>query len=380
MKQYKNKYLSNNQKNVDEVLARIPQNALVNKAFKNEGNLKFQDIGKQWGFTQKSFSNGAAYADLDNDGDLDLVINNENGPAFVYRNNAREINKNNYISIKLKGNNKNTFAIGSNMKLYADHQIFSREVMPSKGFQSSMDYKQIIGLGKITHLDSLIIIWPDLSCTKIIQPTIDTTYLIQQTTSATKYNEPSTSTSTIIDTVKNIFDKHVEDDYIDFNYERNVPEMLSREGPKAAVGDVNGDGLQDVYIGGTQNHPGQLYIQQTNGSFIKKAEPAFQQFTDFEDEAVLFFDADKDGDLDLFIGPGGNNALPNSRQTQIRFFKNDGKGNFTLDASAFPSNGCKYCSCYMLTIMIMMAIWIFCWWKKCTAKLWHQPAKLYFSK
>lgn len=330
--------LTNNQKNVDDVLAHIPQNAQENKVFKNNGNLMFQDVGKQWGFTEKSFSNGAAYADLDNDGDLDLIVNNENGPAFVYKNNARELNKNNFISIKLKGEKENTFAIGSIIKLYANNQIFTRSIMPSRGFQSSMDYKQVIGLGKLTSVDSMEVIWPNLTYTKIVRPAVDTTYTIQQPASAIKYNEGTPSFITMLDTTHNVFDKHVEDDYIDFNYERNVPELLSRQGPKATVGDVNGDGLQDVFIGGTQDHPGQIYIQQTNGNFIKKDEPALQQFVDFEDEAVLFFDADKDGDLDLFIGPGGNNNPPNSRQTQIRFFRNDGNGNFKLDASAFPSN------------------------------------------
>ena len=331
--------LSNNQKNVDEVLDHIPQNALVNKAFKNKGDLTFEDVGKSWGFTQTSFSNGAAYADLDNDGDLDLIINNENGPAFIYKNNAREINKNNFIGIQLKGGKQNTFAIGSVIKLYANNQIFSREIMPNRGFQSSMDYKQIIGLGSLKAIDSIIIIWSNLSYTKIIKPAIDTVYNIQQADLAKKYNEIPSSFKTLLDTLHNIFDKHIEDDYIDFNYERNVPEMLSRQGPKAAVGDINGDGLEDVVVGGTQDHPSQVYLQQNNGSFIRKEEPIFNQFVDFEDDAILLFDADNDGDLDLLIGPGGNNVQPNSRQTQIRFFRNDGKGNFTLDASAFPSNG-----------------------------------------
>ena len=210
--------------------------------------------------------------------------------------------------------------------------------MPNHGFQSSSDYKQVIGLGKLTAVDSMIVVWPNLSYSKILKPLVDTTYIIQEPDSANQYNETFPAVTTILDTVHNNFEKHIEDDYIDFNYERNVPELLSREGPKATVGDVNGDGLDDIYIGGTQNHPGQIYIQQQNGSFIKKEEPVFNQFIDFEDEAVLFFDADGDGDLDLFVGPGGNNSPPNSRQTQIRLFKNDGKGNFTLDASAFPLN------------------------------------------
>ncbi|MFT4152763.1 VCBS repeat-containing protein, partial [Parafilimonas sp.] len=330
--------LTNNQENVDEVLAHIPQHALVNKVFKNKGNLMFEDIGERWGFTQKSFSNGAAYADLDNDGDLDLIINNENGPAFVYKNNSRETGKNNFIALKLAGNAQNTFAIGAAIKLYANNQILSREIMPGRGFQSSVDYKQIIGLGGMHVIDSLVIVWPDRTCSKMEHPKIDTTYIIQQPDSARKYMQPVQSFTPLIDTIHNSFDKHVEDDYIDFNYERNVPEMLSRQGPGAASGDINGDSLDDVYIGGTQGHPGQVYLQQPDGDFIKKEEPALSQFTDFEDAAVLLFDADKDGDPDLFIGPGGNNNLPNTRQTQIRFFKNDGRGNYSLDAAAFPEN------------------------------------------
>jgi hypothetical protein len=331
--------LSNNQKNVDDVLAHLPQHALINKAFRNKGNLMFEDVGKTWGFTQTSFSNGAAYADLDNDGDLDLVINNENGPAFIYKNNARQMNKNHYVAVKLKGEKENTFAIGSVIKLYAGNQILSREIMPSRGFQSSVDYKQIIGLGDLTRIDSMIIVWPDLYYSKIFHPSIDTTYLIQQPDSANICSEPTLSTTVLIDSVKSNFEKHAEDNYIDFYYERNVPEMLSREGPKAATGDVNGDGLTDIYIGGTQGHPGQIYLQTKNGNFVKKDEPAINQFADFEDEAVLFFDADGDGDLDLLVGPGGNSNPPFSRQMQMRFFRNDGKGNFALDASAFPNNG-----------------------------------------
>jgi hypothetical protein len=134
------------------------------------------------------------------------------------------------------------------------------------------------------------------------------------------------------------FEKHMEDDYIDYYYERNIPALLSREGPKAACADINGDALVDIYIGGTKGHPGQLYLQQANG-FIKKEEKVFQQFRDMEDEAVLFFDSDKDGDMDLFVGPGGNSHPSYSREMQNRLLKNDGKGNFTLDAAAFPNNG-----------------------------------------
>ena len=330
--------LTGKKEGIDQVLKKIPQNPLLNKAFRNRGNLQFEDMGKAWGFTQPSFSNGAAYGDLDNDGDLDLVVNNENQPAFVYRNNARELNKNNYLAVFLKGKEKNRFAIGSKIRIFAGDQILSREVVPSRGFQSSMDYKQIIGLGRDLKVDSMIITWPDRSVTKFDHPEINKLYTVQQ--GDEKVPDPQVRKPdpppTLLTRVKTNFEKHREGDNVDFYYERNLPKMLSREGPKAAYGDVNGDGLTDVYIGGTTNHLGQLYLQTANGEFVKKDEPAFKQFFDFEDEAVCFFDADHDGDLDLFIGPGGNVLPPSSRQMQNRLFRNDGKGNFTYDKTAFP--------------------------------------------
>jgi hypothetical protein len=333
--------LTGKKEGVDEVLKKIPQTPLANKAFRNLGNLKFADIGNSWGLNQPSFSNGAAYGDLNNDGALDLIVNNENGPAFVYKNNSGEINKNNFIGIFLKGSAQNTFAIGSKIKVFVGDQILSREVIPSRGFQSSVDYKQIIGLGKSAKIDSMVIIWPDRTSSKFEHPPVDTVLVIQQPLHNILFanNLLLPSATTLFDSVKSNFEKHVESDNIDFYYERNIPEMLSREGPKAAVGDVNGDGLEDIYIAGTKDHPGQLYLLTKSGEFIRKKEPVFDQYNDFEDDAVLFFDADNDGDLDLFVGPGGNSNQTFSRQMQSRLYKNDGNGNFTIDVDAFPPNG-----------------------------------------
>jgi enediyne biosynthesis protein E4 len=325
---------------VEEILRHVPVTPMLHKAYRNRGDLRFEDAGPGWGFTDKSFSNGAAYGDLDNDGDLDLVINNMNGPAFVYRNNSRELNQNNYLGVFLHGSAKNTFAIGSKICVYAGGQVFSREVVPSRGFQSSVDYKQIIGLGKLTRVDSLVVIWPDRSSSKFPAPGLNRVDTITEPAQREGFPAPPPvdSARMLLRLVPSNFEKHREDDYTDFYYERNLPKLLSREGPKVAVGDVNGDGLEDVYIGGTNGHPGQIYLQTADGQFVQKAEPGFNQFSDFEDEAVLFFDADNDGDLDLFVGPGGNNNPGFTRQMQFRLYKNDGKGNFTIDTGAFPFN------------------------------------------
>ena len=330
--------LSGKKASVDQILKEIPRTPLPNKVFRNNKNLQFTDIGDEWGLSTPSYSNGAAYADLDNDGDLDLVVCNQNQPAFIYKNRSRELNKNNYIGFTLKGKKENTFAVGSKVQLFIGTQILTRELFPSRGFQSSVDYKLLFGLGTNATIDSAIITWPDRSTTQLILPGINTVHTIDQATQQTQQQKTKTQTSinTIFSKMESPFEKHQENDYVDFYNERLVPRVFSREGPKAATADVNGDGLTDIYIGGAEGKVGQLYLQTTNGTFLKKEEKDFNQYVQFEDQAVLFFDYDKDGDMDLLVCPGGNNHPLNSRELQLRLFTNDGKGNFTINTTAFP--------------------------------------------
>lgn len=321
----------------DEIVNKMPSRPIPNKLFLNKGDLRFEDNAVIAGLGKPSFSNGSAYGDLDNDGDLDLVINNVNEKAFVYKNESREQNKNNYIGIQLKGLHNNTYAVGSKIKLYQGAQIFSRELIPTRGFQSSVDYKQVIGLGKGV-VDSLIVFWPDRTISHIDKPSINKVHLVDEAVTPKTSVLAEEKTKPLFEKITiPVFDKHTEDDFIDFYNERNIPVMLSREGPRADTADVNKDGLTDIFIGGAAGQPGQLYLQ-TNVGFSKKVLPALEKDKAYEDVAVLFFDADKDGDKDLFVGAGGNAQAPESPLFQHRLYKNDGEGNFELAGNSFPLN------------------------------------------
>ena len=328
--------MTGRKEDVDEVINKIPSQPIPNKAFRNKGGLKFSDEGAAWGLDEPSFSNGAAYGDLDNDGDLDMIVSNVNAKAFVYKNNSQEQLQHNYIGVTLKGKAPNNFAVGSTIRVYQGDQVLTREVIPSRGFQSSIDYKVIIGLGN-KKADSMTITWPDRTITTIVSPELNKIHAITQKEKERFLANNTAALQPLLQLAKQNFGKPTEDEYIDFYYERGLPYMLSRQGPKAAYGDVNGDGLEDVYISGTAASQGQLYLQTATG-FVLKEQAAFSQ-KGFEETAVLFFDCDGDGDLDLLTGAGGNHLPANSFQMQNRLFRNDGKGNFTQAAEPLPGSG-----------------------------------------
>ena len=331
--------ISGEKKQFDEIVKSMPSRPIPNYFFHNQKNLRFAETGADVGLDEPSFSNGAAYADLDNDGDLDLVVNNVNQPCFVYQNHAeKKTGGNQFLRVKLQGDGLNTYAIGSKIEVFAEGQNMSRYIAPSRGFQSSTEYVQTIGLGTVKQIDSVRITWFDDRVTVVKSPKTGTTLTLmheQANAGVAPPKRSQTAQPTLLTPVPVSFAAHVEDKYEDFFSERNIPMKLSSEGPKAAIGDVNGDGRQDVFIGGARGQGGQLYLQTTTG-FARSPQLIFRQLTDFEDTAALFFDADHDGDLDLYVGSGGNEAAVGSRELMDRLYINDGKGNFTLNSRALP--------------------------------------------
>ena len=323
---------------IGSIIDKMSSQPISNKMYHNNGDLTFKESAKDWGLDFPSFSNGAAYGDLDNDGDLDMIVNNNNMPSFIFKNKSREVNKNHFIAIKLKGVKENTNAIGAKINLFVKGQILTKEVIPARGFQSSVDYKQIFGLGKNTKIDSAKITWPNLTVTNVKINKLDTVYTFDQSIMpSVSFVKTDQNVQALFVESPSRFEKHVEDDHVDFYAERIIPRMLSQEGPKAATGDLNGDGLVDVFIGGTNGRGGNIYLQNNNGDFIKKTQAAFAPYNTMEDVAAVFFDADGDGDLDLLVGAGGNNKLGPSGELNHRLFLNDGKANFVKQLNDFPT-------------------------------------------
>jgi hypothetical protein len=341
--------ISSEEKAIIRLIDMIPSVKIPNYAFHNNGDLTFTNLSQAWGLNAPSFSNGAAYGDLDNDGDLDLVVNNVNMPPFIYRNEAQGKPASNYLTLKLEGTGANTDAIGASVTLYCGNRISYQELVPARGFESSMDSRLHFGLGKSTAVDSLEIDWPDGECT------IMRGVQANQFLAINEKNAVTSCLKTKKDKAPALFKMmsqppgldfiHKENDFNDFERDRLLFCMLSDAGPHLAVGDVNGDGRDDIFICGAKDQPGALYVQDQGGRFIKTNESLFEKDRISEDVDCAFFDADGDKDPDLYVASGGSEFPASSSALADRLYINDGKGNFTRNRQILPAGKYESTSC-----------------------------------
>lgn len=329
------------------LIEKMPSVPVSNYAFKNSGDLTFNNKSMAWGLDKPGFSNGAAYGDLDNDGDLDLVINNINMPAFVYQNNTTQQLGNHYLSIKLMGEGKNSGAIGAQVTILANGVSVYQELMPSRGFMSSVDSKLLFGLGEAAQVDSIIIKWPDNKISAVGTTAANQELVFHQSEAILpEEKEKAEQEKVFLDVTNdmNLDVSHKENDFTDFDREKLLFHMKSTEGPKISVADVNGDGTEDFYICGAKDSPGVLIVQQKNG-FLKTNLELLESEKISEETDCLFFDADSDGDADLYVACGGNEFPSSSSALIDKLYINNGKGVFTKSPQVLPSFMFQSSSC-----------------------------------
>ena len=318
-----------------ELIEKMPSTVEENYTYKNNGDLTFSKMNKDWGLDQKTLSNGAAYADLDNDGDMDLIVNNIDEKAFIYRNNAEKFTQNNYLKIALQGAGKNKLGIGSKIKLTAGGMTQTQELLNTRGYQSSVDFNLIFGIGQSASVDQLEVIWPNQKKQIItdLQPNQTLTLFQKDAVDAVILEKDSKAKlfqeATELDFI------HRENNYNDFKREIMLPHMLSTLGPKLAIGDVNGDGLEDAFIGGAKGAVGGIFLQTRSGGFVKSNKIDLRPDAVSEDMGALFFDADGDKDLDLYVVSGGNEFEKTDPALKDRLYINRGKGNFIKSKRIF---------------------------------------------
>lgn len=333
-----NVVLTGGKNDVKSIIEKMPVTPLPNYAFRNNKDLTFTNSSPEWGLDMPGFSNGCAYGDLDGDGDLDLVVNNVNMESFVYRNESDRIEGNRFLQIQLKGAKGNLFAVGASVRIFAGEEVITQELMPSRGFQSSMDYLMTIGLGKHSQVDSLAVLWPDDKLTVLKEVKANQKIVLTHEEATGAYTQPARNTGAALmkELKQDVFESHIEDPFNDFDQERMVVQQLSREGPALATGDVDKDGNEDVFIGGAKGQPGRLYLHVGRGEFKMVESSCFVDDAGFEDTAAALFDADNDGDLDLVVGSGGNIASEKGNLL-TRLYLNHGNGKFVKSESRVPS-------------------------------------------
>ncbi len=334
------------------LIEKFPQIKLANKFYLNKKDAKFDDMALLIKNNKKTYSNGSAYADFDNDGDLDIVVNNIDEPALIYKNLSNEgAIKKSYLELKLKGSKGNVNAIGAKAIVFAGNEIRTYEKFPVRGFQGSMEVPLHIGLDK-TKVDSIILIWPDNNFEKL-QWKPDSIMTISYKTGLPAFNysilaqhiKNTTRPATDITETTGLLFKHEENPFNEFDREPLIPFMVSREGPALAVGDANGDGLEDVFVGSSKFKRPVLFFQQANGKFIQSKQPALDNDSTYEDVDACWADVNNDKHPDLVVASGGNEYYGNSKFLLSRVYLNDGKGSLSRLNDAFDKSLMLTASC-----------------------------------
>lgn len=317
-----------------------PSVKLNNYVFKNNGDLTFDDMSMDWGLEDKTWTHGAAYADFDGDGDVDIIMNHMNDVAGLYENKAVDLKLNNYFRLKLKGDQKNTQSIGAKAWIYTGDVMQVQEVSPMRGYFSRNEEILHYGLGANATIDKLVVIWQDGKGIEMTNIPVNQLLVLDHAKAKTGIPYPNHNKKSLFKSVDpataGIDFQHTENDFDDFAREILLPHRMSHLGPSVAVADVNGDGLEDFYIGGPSGQAGALYYQKASGKFQKSTSNPWTVDSKSEDVGALFFDADGDGDQDLYVSSGGNDFNLGASELQDRLYKNDGKGNFSKSNNALP--------------------------------------------